>query len=133
MAPAAEQIRIERVEDCPGGPEGIRVGRPASNSSIVASNDAAAGPGHCYVVVTPSGATWLLYHAWPPDAIGSTISWGRQLWMEPVTWRGDVPSVHPSQADPAAGAALTPVRHGVRACSVAVRAHRSERRICGRL
>lgn len=70
-----------------------------SNASIVASNDVAAGPGHCFVVVTPSGATWLLYHAWPPDAIGSTTP-GRQLWMEPVTWRGDVPTVHPSQADP---------------------------------
>ncbi|MFN2561565.1 MAG: glycoside hydrolase family 43 protein [Jatrophihabitans sp.] len=70
-----------------------------SNASIIASDDVAAGPGHCYVVVTTSGATWLLYHAWPAGAIGSTTP-GRQLWLEPVTWRGDVPSVHPSQAGP---------------------------------
>jgi beta-xylosidase len=68
-----------------------------SNASLVASNDAAAGPGHCYVVTTPQGRTELLYHAWPPDAIGST-SPGRQLWLEPITWTGDVPSVHASEA-----------------------------------
>jgi beta-xylosidase len=70
-----------------------------SDASIVPSNDAAAGPGHCYIVTTPGGAVWMLYHAWPPDAIGSTTP-GRQLWMEPVTWHGDVPSVHPSQTEP---------------------------------
>jgi len=69
-----------------------------SSASLVPSNDAAAGPGHCYVVTTAQGHTELLYHAWPPDAIGST-SPGRQLWLEPVTWTGAVPSVHPSQAD----------------------------------
>jgi beta-xylosidase len=70
-----------------------------SDASIIPSNDAAAGPGHCYVLSLPDGTTWMLYHAWPPDAIGSATP-GRQLWMEPVTWRGDVPSVHPSEAGP---------------------------------
>jgi hypothetical protein len=49
--------------------------------------------------VLPNGTTWLLYHAWPPDAIGSQVP-GRQLWLEPLTWRGDVPVVHPSQSSP---------------------------------
>jgi beta-xylosidase len=70
-----------------------------STSSLVPSNAVAAGPGHCFVVTTPTGKTELLYHAWPPDAIGSTAP-GRQLWLEPLTWNGDVPSVHPSQAEP---------------------------------
>jgi beta-xylosidase len=70
-----------------------------SAASMIASNDAAAGPGHCFVLTTPGGQTWMLYHAWPPDAIGSTTP-DRQLWIEPVTWRGDVPSVHPSETGP---------------------------------
>jgi hypothetical protein len=47
----------------------------------------------------------LLYHAWPPDAVGSQ-SPGRLLWMEPLTWRGDVPVVHPSEASPQPAPAL---------------------------
>jgi beta-xylosidase len=70
-----------------------------STASLVPSNAVAAGPGHCFIVTTPSGKSELLYHAWPPSAIGST-SPGRQLWLEPLTWNGDVPSVHPSQAGP---------------------------------
>lgn len=65
-----------------------------SSASLIASNGDAAGPGHCFVVTT-GGASWLFYHAWPPDAIGSQ-SPGRLLWLEPLTWRGAVPVVHPS-------------------------------------
>ena len=43
----------------------------------------------------------MLYHAWPPDAIGSQDP-GRQLWLEPLTWHGDIPSVHPSEVAPQA-------------------------------
>jgi hypothetical protein len=46
----------------------------------------------------------MLYHAWPPDAVGSQ-SPGRLLWMEPVTWSGSTPKVHPS--DPSAQPAPT--------------------------
>lgn len=70
-----------------------------SDASLVPSNLAAAGPGHCFLITTPGGKTEMLYHAWPPDAVGA-ISPGRQLWLEPVTWKGSVPSVHPSQAVP---------------------------------
>lgn len=70
-----------------------------SDASLIASNDAAAGPGHCFVVTMPDGTSWMFYHAWPPDAIGSQ-SPGRLLWLEPLTWHGDVPVVHPS--DPSA-------------------------------
>jgi beta-xylosidase len=70
-----------------------------SEASLIASNDAAAGPGHCFVVTMSDGASWMFYHAWPPDAIGSQ-SPGRQLWLEPLAWHGGVPIVHPS--DPSA-------------------------------
>ena len=40
----------------------------------------------------------LFFHAWPPDAIGSQ-SPGRQLWLEPLTWQGETPSVPAPDAD----------------------------------
>jgi len=70
-----------------------------SRKSIIASNVVAAGPGHCFPLLLPGGRSYLLYHAWPPEAVGSQ-SPGRQLWLEPLTWRGDVPVVHASQATP---------------------------------
>jgi beta-xylosidase len=70
-----------------------------SSASLIPSDDVAAGPGHCFVITTADGRTEMLYHAWPPDAIGST-SPGRQLWLEPLTWHGDVPSIHPSTTSP---------------------------------
>ena len=57
---------------------------------ILRSNAAAAGPGHCFVVTDRSGQTWLLYHAWRPDAVGSTDP-GRQLWLDRVDWIGGHP------------------------------------------
>jgi beta-xylosidase len=72
-----------------------------SNASLIASNDVAAGPGHCFVLQLSDGRWWMLYHAWPPDTIGSS-SPGRQLWLEPMTWQGDRPSVHASQHGPQA-------------------------------
>lgn len=64
--------------------------RNASASPWLATSDAAAGPGHCYPLTLPDGKTWLLFHAWQPDAIGSQ-SPGRELWLEPITWRGNTP------------------------------------------
>jgi beta-xylosidase len=71
----------------------------ASDASLVPSNDLAAGPGHCFVLQSPDGDWWMLYHAWPPSAIGSTDP-GRLLWLEPISWHGDTPSVHPSAVSP---------------------------------
>jgi beta-xylosidase len=66
---------------------------------ILRSNEAAAGPGHCFVVTDGAGQTWLLYHAWNPDAIGSTDP-GRQLWLDRLDWTGDRPVVHGPTAGP---------------------------------
>lgn len=65
---------------------------------VLRSTPEAAGPGHGYVVSTPDGGTWLLYHAWPPEAIGST-SPGRQLWLDRLEWQGDRPVVRGPTAD----------------------------------
>lgn len=59
---------------------------------ILRSNDAAAGPGHCFVVTDEAGQTWMLYHAWAPDAVGSTDP-GRQLWLDRLDWTGGRPVV----------------------------------------
>jgi beta-xylosidase len=66
---------------------------------ILRSNDAAAGPGHCYVVTDAAGQDWMLYHAWNPDQIGSTDP-GRQLWLDRLDWPGGKPVVHGPTADP---------------------------------
>jgi beta-xylosidase len=63
-----------------------------SDQRLVASSTVAAGPGHCAPVTLADGSTWLLFHAWRPDGIGTTYP-GRQVWLEPVTWDGSRPSV----------------------------------------
>lgn len=50
---------------------------------VLASNDAAAGPGGGALLVD-EGRVWLAYHAWSPDAVGSSVP-GRQLWLSEVT------------------------------------------------
>ncbi len=63
-----------------------------SDQPLVATSTVAAGPGHCAPVTLADGSTWLLFHAWRPDGIGTTYP-GRQLWLEPVAWDGGRPSV----------------------------------------
>ena len=78
----------------------------ASPSPWLHSTAAAAGPGHCFPFTLPDGSTWLLFHAWPPDAIGSQ-SPGRQLWLARVTFSGAVPVI----AAPSNHALPTPITH----------------------
>jgi beta-xylosidase len=62
------------------------------------SDGVAAGPGHCYLL-TVSGRTWVMFHAWPPDAVGSTVP-GRQLWLQLVSWSSGTPHVSPPTLHP---------------------------------
>ncbi|MFG1946588.1 glycoside hydrolase family 43 protein [Nonomuraea sp. NPDC048826] len=71
----------------------------APENPILTSGEGAAGPGHSYLVTTPSGQTWLLYHAWPPDAIGS-VEPGRRLWLDRVDWEDGKPIVRGPTASP---------------------------------
>jgi beta-xylosidase len=73
--------------------------RDAAENPILRSAPGAAGPGHCSVVTAPDGSTWLLYHAWPPDAIGS-VEPGRTLWLDRLDWVDGKPVVRGPTADP---------------------------------
>lgn len=53
---------------------------------VLVSNDVAAGPGHSGVIVV-DGKLWMVYHAWPPDAVGSVIP-GRTMWLSEVQISG---------------------------------------------
>lgn len=77
-----------------------------SDTPLLASSDQAAGPGHCFPITLANGSTWLIYHAWKPDAIGSTYP-GRQLWLDPLHWKGSVPMVSGPTAGPQADPVVT--------------------------
>jgi beta-xylosidase len=70
---------------------------PCSDSSerpLLGSDAAAAGPGHCFVLDLADGSSVMFFHAWAPDAIGSSVP-GRQLWMERLEWAGGQPRMSP--------------------------------------
>ena len=73
--------------------------RKGPENPILKTSPAAAGPGHSFLVTTPAGQTWLLYHAWPPEAIGS-VAPGRQLWLDRVDWVDGKPVVRGPTPDP---------------------------------
>jgi beta-xylosidase len=65
--------------------------RKAEENPILSSQGKAAGPGHM-CLVEHRGRTWMLYHAWMPDAIGSPVP-GRTLWLDEVVWENGKPVV----------------------------------------
>ena len=67
---------------------------------VLASTDRAAGPGHAFVL-TVGSQTWIVYHAWPPDSIGSARP-GRQVWLDPMEWTAQGPKVNGPDAQPQA-------------------------------
>ncbi len=79
------------------GPLGPCVAAP---EPLLQSNAAAAGPGHGYVF-EHDGQTWIMYHAWPPNAVGF-VTPGRQLWLDPVQWTAGEPAVDGPNPDPQA-------------------------------
>ncbi len=64
----------------------------AAENPILATECEAAGPGHQTLVRDGDGDTWIVYHAWPPDAIGSVLP-GRLLWIDPLEWEDGKPVV----------------------------------------
>jgi beta-xylosidase len=67
---------------CTDGPE----------NPILTTACRAVGPGHQAVVRDARGRTWLVYHAWPPGAVGSVVP-GRQLWLDRLDWVDGTPVV----------------------------------------
>ena len=72
--------------------------RKAAENPILRSTPQAEGPGHGFLVSTPSGQTWMLYHAWPGGAVGS-VTPGRQLWIDRVDWADGRPVVRGPAVD----------------------------------
>jgi beta-xylosidase len=64
----------------------------AGKQPLLRADSAASGPGHGFVVTTPSRQTWLLYHAWLPGHIGPYDP-GRQLWLSRLRWTKSGPAV----------------------------------------
>ncbi len=64
----------------------------APENPILQTGDGAVGPGHVAVIEDGSGETWVAYHAWPPDAVGSVYP-GRALWLDPLTWKDGKPTI----------------------------------------
>lgn len=64
----------------------------APENPILETSEGAAGPGHNSIVEDDEGNTWMAYHAWPPDAIGSVIP-GRTFWLDELVWRDGRPVV----------------------------------------
>jgi beta-xylosidase len=60
---------------------------------VLTSNDAAAGPGHC-AVFTVGEQHWMVFHAWPPDAVGSVIP-GRTMWLSQADITADRVKITP--------------------------------------
>ena len=69
------------VADSPLGPFS------KDSQPVLATNDVAAGPGHC-ALIRKAGKVWMLYHAGPPDAVGTEMP-GRNLWLSEVTFAPD--------------------------------------------
>jgi beta-xylosidase len=65
--------------------------RKAGENPILSSRGTAAGPGHM-CLVERDGRTWMLYHAWLADAVGSAVP-GRPMWLDEVVWKDGKPVV----------------------------------------
>ena len=66
--------------------------KDAPENPILTTACEAAGPGHQTLVRDDDGDTWIVYHAWPPDAVGSTLP-GRLVWIDRIVWKGGKPDV----------------------------------------
>jgi beta-xylosidase len=66
--------------------------KDAPENPILETGKGAAGPGHPAIVKDDDGDTWMVYHAWPPDSIGSSIP-GRTLRIDELRWKSSNPAV----------------------------------------
>lgn len=73
--------------------------RDARNNPILETACDAVGPGHQAIVRDDDGETWLVYHAWPPDAVGSEFP-GRVLWIDRLEWRRGRPDIAGPTCEP---------------------------------
>jgi arabinan endo-1,5-alpha-L-arabinosidase len=62
-----------------------------AGAPILSTGGAWAGPGHCAVVDTPAGDTYMVYHSWEQSAVGGAP--GRLVLTDAVEWQNAWPSV----------------------------------------
>jgi GH43 family beta-xylosidase len=63
-----------------------------ASAPIVTTGGAWAGPGHCAVVDTPAGDTYMVYHAWQSGCVNAP-GCGRLVLTDAVFWTGGWPAV----------------------------------------
>ncbi len=63
--------------------------KDAEENPILKSACDASGPGHQTVVRDDDGETWIVYHAWPADAVLEA----RMLWVDRLVWEDGKPDV----------------------------------------
>ena len=71
---------------------------------IVSTGGSWVGPGHCSVVTTPAGDTYVVYHAWKWGCVNQPVR-PRDL-TDAVEWQGAWPAV-PLRRHPAIGPPLS--------------------------
>lgn len=73
--------------------------KDAPENPILSTEGEAVGPGHQAMIELPGGKTYFIYHAWPHDAVGSTLP-GRVPWVDEVVWRDGRPVVQGPTSGP---------------------------------
>ena len=63
----------------------------SSSAPVLTSDAGMEGPGGESVFTGPSGATWIAFDAWAPDAVGYPNS--RDLYIRPISFAGPAPVV----------------------------------------
>ena len=66
--------------------------KDAPENPILETASGAAGPGHQTIIRDDDGEEWMVYHAWPADAVGQEPP-GRHMWIDRLVWRGGKPVV----------------------------------------
>lgn len=64
----------------------------APENPILDTGGGAAGPGHQTIIRDDEGDEWVVYHAWPPDAVGQEPP-GRYMWLDQLLWEDGKPVV----------------------------------------
>lgn len=73
--------------------------KDAPENPILTSGNGALGPGHQTIIEDDDGDEWLVYHAWPPDAVGSVYP-GRVVWIDQLRWENGKPVIDGPTAAP---------------------------------
>ena len=82
-----QRLRLRRVRRRPRGRRHPLGPYTKSGDPVLATNDVAAGPGHCSLFAH-NGRVWMVYHAWTPGEIGGDLP-GRAMWLSEVTFAAD--------------------------------------------